>query len=83
MVRLTRLNHVSIVLNADLIQHIENTPDTVITLTTGQKLVVLESTEEVVDLVVRFRKSLCGIPFCTGHHPGTAEALADDEGEST
>ena len=41
MIQLTRLNRIPMVLNSDLIEHIEITPDTVITLTTGQKIVVL------------------------------------------
>src|SRR5439155_1255909 len=52
MVRLTRLNHAHVVLNSDLIEHIDITPDTVITLTTGQILRVRESAEEVVELIV-------------------------------
>jgi flagellar protein FlbD len=43
MIRLTRLNHVPLVLNSDLIEQVEVTPDTVITMTTGEKLMVLES----------------------------------------
>jgi len=58
MILLTRLNHISLVLNADLIESIEATPDTVISLTTGQKLVVLESAEEVVRRVVEFRRAI-------------------------
>ena len=58
MIRLTRLNHVPVVVNADLIEHIENTPDTVIVLTTGQKLLVLETPDEVIGRVVDFRRSL-------------------------
>jgi flagellar protein FlbD len=58
MIRLTRLNHVPIVLNADLIEHIEVTPDTVIVLTTGQRFMVLESANEVVERVVAFRRSI-------------------------
>ena len=38
MIRLTRLNHAPIVVNSDLIEHIDSTPDTVITLTNGQVL---------------------------------------------
>jgi flagellar protein FlbD len=41
-----------------LIEHIEATPDTVITLTTGQKFMVLETAEEVIDRVIAYRKSL-------------------------
>ena len=47
MIQLTRLNHVPLVLNSDLIEHIEVTPDTVIMLTTGQIIRVLESAGEV------------------------------------
>lgn len=58
MIYVTRLNHVPIVLNDELIEHIETTPDTVISLTTGQKFVVLESTEEIIRRVVEFRREL-------------------------
>jgi flagellar protein FlbD len=58
MIRLTRINRVPLVLNSDLIEHMEATPDTVIALTTGQKLVVLESTDEVVQKVIEFRRMI-------------------------
>jgi flagellar protein FlbD len=58
MIHLTRLNHTPIVLNCDLIEHVDTTPDTVISLTTGQKLMVLESAEEIIERVVRFRRSI-------------------------
>ncbi len=58
MIHLTRINHVPLVLNSDLIEHLETTPDTVISLTTGQKLLVLESADEVIRKVVEFRKSI-------------------------
>jgi len=58
MIRLTRLNHVPVYLNSDLIEHIEITPDTVISLTSGQKIVVLETAEEVVDRVIAFRRAI-------------------------
>ena len=58
MVRLTRLNHAPLVLNSDLIEHIDITPDTVITLTTGQILRVRETAEEVIDRIVEFRRRI-------------------------
>ncbi|MGA3099059.1 MAG: flagellar FlbD family protein [Bryobacteraceae bacterium] len=58
MIYVTRLNHASVVLNSDLIEHIETTPDTVISLTTGQKLMVLESADEIVARVVQYRRSI-------------------------
>jgi len=60
MIRLTRLNRVPLVLNSDLIEHIEATPDTVITLTTGQILRVRESADEVVERIVEFRRRIYG-----------------------
>ena len=58
MIRLTRLSHVPVVLNSDLIEYIDTTPDTVITLTTGQKLMVLEAAEEIIERVVEFRRAI-------------------------
>ena len=62
MIRLTRLNHVRLVLNSDLIEHIDVTPDTVITLTTGQILRVRETAEEVVESIVEFRRRILAAP---------------------
>jgi flagellar protein FlbD len=56
MIRLTRLNHANLVVNCDLIEHIEMTPDTVISMTTGQRITVLETTEEVIGRVIEFRR---------------------------
>ena len=58
MIQLTRINRVPMVLNSDLIEHIEITPDTVITLTSCQKFMVLESPQEILEEVIAFRKSL-------------------------
>ena len=69
MIRLTRINHVPLVLNSDLIEHIEVTPDTVISLTNGQKFLVLESSEEVISRVVEFRRSIA---------PSATQAIASE-----
>lgn len=58
MIRLTRLNNRPLVVNSELIKFIENAPDTVITLTTGEKIVVLESAEEVMTRIVEYRRRL-------------------------
>jgi flagellar protein FlbD len=58
VIQLTRLNNQPLVVNADLIKLIEQAPDTVITLVTGEKLVVRESTEEVIRRVIGFRREL-------------------------
>lgn len=66
MIQLTRINNASMVLNSDLIEHIEITPDTVISLTTGQKYMVRESVEQVIEKVVKFRAAICeGLRPCT------------------
>jgi flagellar protein FlbD len=63
MIHLTRLNQVPLVLNSDLIEHIEMTPDTVISLTSGQKFMVRESSEEVIERIILFRRAvLNGMP---------------------
>ena len=58
MIQLTRINQTPIVLNSDLIEHVEVTPDTVVTLTGGQKFLVLESPQEVIARVIAFRRSI-------------------------
>jgi flagellar protein FlbD len=58
MIRVTRINHTPLVLNADLIEHLETTPDTVISLTNGQKFVVTETPEELVARIVEFRRRI-------------------------
>ncbi|TVY10649.1 flagellar FlbD family protein [Paenibacillus cremeus] len=58
MVRLTRLNGKEITVNALLIESIEDTPDTMITLITGKKFMVLETVPEVVGKVQSFLQSI-------------------------
>lgn len=60
MIKVTRLkcSDREFVLNADLIETIEETPDTVITLTSGKKLIVEESMDEIVRKVMDFRRAL-------------------------
>jgi flagellar protein FlbD len=61
MIPLTRFNGSVFVLNADLIETVEATPDTVITLVTGKKYVVRESVEEIIEKVLDFRKKSGGV----------------------
>ena len=56
MITLTRFNGSNFVLNMDLIETIEATPDTVITLVTGRKYVVKESVDEIVEEILDFRR---------------------------
>lgn len=60
MIYLTRLNRVPIIVNSDLIEHIEVTPDTVVVLTSGEKYLVLEPPDEVIERVIQFRRAVAG-----------------------
>ena len=56
MIKITRLNNTPLTVNADLIEFVEATPDTIICLTTGQKIIVKESPDEVVAKVMEFKR---------------------------
>ena len=58
MINVTRLNRTPIVVNSDLIEFIENTPDTVITMVGDRKMTVLETAEDVVERIRFWRRSL-------------------------
>ena len=55
MIVLTKINKAPIALNSDLIQYIEETPDTIITMTNGDKVVVHEGMTEIIQKVVHYR----------------------------
>ncbi|OPJ57093.1 flagellar FlbD family protein [Alkalithermobacter paradoxus] len=56
MIKVTRLNGDEFVINCDLIETIERTPDTVITLTTGHKYIVKESIDTIIDKIKNFKR---------------------------
>ena len=58
MIEITKLNGTRILINPDLIEIIESTPDTVISLTTGRKIIVKESRQEIKNLVKLYRKDI-------------------------
>jgi flagellar protein FlbD len=58
MIQLTRLNSKPLILNSDLIKFVEQSPDTLVTLITGEKIVVLEKASEVLNRVIDFRRSV-------------------------
>ncbi len=61
MIQLTKINGQQIVLNIDLIEFIEETPDTVITLTNNDKVVVKDRMAEIIDKVIRYRRTVAGL----------------------
>ncbi len=58
MIEVTRLNGTTVLINAELIELVEETPDTVISLTTGRKLIVKESRQEVKSLVKSYKRDI-------------------------
>lgn len=60
MIEVTILNDKKIIINAELIEKVEETPDTIITLTSGKKIVVKESRQEVKNLVILYKKEILG-----------------------
>ncbi|HEY8297259.1 MAG TPA: flagellar FlbD family protein [Candidatus Baltobacteraceae bacterium] len=60
MIALTRLNGQSIMVNSDLIESIEPTPDTVVTLTSGNKLIVRDSLDDIQARIIEFKRKIYG-----------------------
>ena len=58
MIEVTRLDDRRMVINAELIKFVERTPDTIVTLTTGEKLILRETPEEVVSRVIEYGRKL-------------------------
>ena len=66
MIKVTKLNGTQLVVNADLIEFIESTPDTLISLTTGRKIMVLEGMDEVIQMAMGYRAKARVYPIPTG-----------------
>ena len=64
MIKVTRLNGKEFYININLIEFIESTPDTVITMTTGKKVVVMEDIEEVLERIADYKKKIFQRGFC-------------------
>ena len=58
MIEVTKINGVKVLVKPDLIELVEETPDTVLTLTTGKKIIVKESRQEIKNLVILYRKDI-------------------------
>lgn len=56
MIQVTRINNTRFVLNADWIETVEATPDTVITLTNGKKYIVTEKIEDIINRVIEYKQ---------------------------
>lgn len=58
MIRVSRLNSEPLVVNAELIETVEATPDTIITLVTGKKIVVADAVDSIVEKVTAYRREV-------------------------
>lgn len=63
MITVTRLGGKQLVINAELIETVEATPDTVVTLTSGRKFVVAEAVDEIIERVIAYRRRLATGPL--------------------
>lgn len=62
MIKLNRINGTEFALNSDLIEFIEETPDTVISLTTGKKIIVSESVDDIIRKIVEYKRNFAILP---------------------
>lgn len=79
MIALHRLNKAEFMLNADLIETIEATPDTLVTLTTGKKIIVRDGIEDVIGRIINFRQ-LCNGTIRVVHETKNDSAVEDGSG---
>ena len=79
MIQLTRLNNQPMMVNSDLIKFVEKAPDTVLTLVTGEKIIVSESVDVVLQRIIAFRRSI--IPDPLPQTLGSAVPSRRPEGE--
>lgn len=82
MVEVTRLNGQNVILNGDLIELIEAKPDTIVSLTTGRKIIVREAVDELIQKIFDYRRMLLADPLSHNdvlprkeYHPSLAEVI--------
>ena len=87
MIQLTRLNNKPLFVNSDLIKFVEQSPDTVVTLLTGEKIVVLEKPDDVLTRIIEFRRAvLDGLSPCwdaSSRHRSTPDSFQSSHDEPT
>lgn len=76
MIHLTRLNSHALTVNSDLIKFVENAPDTMLTLTNGEKIVVRESADQVIERVIEFRRAVLAGLVTVAVDPNSALAAS-------
>ena len=73
MIELTKLNGEPIVVNVDVIETLETTPDTVITLTCGKKMLVKETAATIIDKAVEFKRKI----YISGYGISKSESVKE------
>lgn len=63
MIEVTKINGIPVLINPDLIEFVEETPDTVVSFTTGKKIIVKESRQDIKNLVILYKRD-----FMTNSH---------------
>jgi len=66
VIKVTRLNGKEFVVNAEQIEFVESTPDTVITLVSGKKIVVKEGVDDVINNVIGYKRNIAKV-LCRGN----------------
>lgn len=79
MIKLTRLDGEPFVLNAEMIRYVEKRPDTFITLTTGERIIVAEEMDRVVDLAIAYQQQKHWMPIPTITGPAFGAATSSPE----
>ncbi len=74
MIEVTRLNGTNLYVNAEMIEFVEATPDTVISLTDGKKLVVSDSVDDIAEAIIRYRRQI--------HQPWTMSDAYESPGDA-
>jgi flagellar protein FlbD len=79
MIELTKLNYEKYYMNCDLIEIIEQVPDTLITMTTGKKYYALETPEEIIKKIKEFKKSIIENCSMQKRHRSTPQQLPEEK----
>lgn len=69
MIRVTRLDNSNLIINSDMVEFIESTPDTIVTLTDGKKIIVKEDPNTLINMIVEFRQRVMQ-PLQSNHEAG-------------
>ncbi len=73
MIKVTRLDGSELIVNSDMIEFVESTPDTIVTLTDGKKVIVQEKPDELIERIITFRNRVMRPLHSEPEHSGVGE----------